>query len=310
MGYIEKALKKALAERQELNGRTAAERSDLAPISRGTYLPPEEITYTTTRCVPVEVATLQHNRILAGGANPLIAESYRHLRTKVLQKTAAEHRNVLMITSPIPNEGKSLTTINQAISIAQELTQTVLLVDADLRAPALTKYFGLSEESGLLDYLEGKKAVPELLVHPQGLDRLVLLPAGQPTEWATELIRSPRMQGLVPEVKHHYPDRYVLFDLPPLLSYADALAFAPMVDGIIVVVEARRTPREDLAKCKEALASHPVLGYVFNKAEHVSTKRYYQRYYQRYGQGGKGHGGQGGFWRRLFGFGLTNGNKS
>lgn len=287
MGFIEKALKKAATERQGV-GQQQAElvQAGKSPVA-GNYRPPQEINYTTTRTMPVDVARLQANRILVGGANPIIAESYRHLRTQILQKTAAEHRNVLMITSPLPNEGKSLTSINLAISLSQELSQTVLLVDADLRAPTLSKYFGLSDESGLLDYLEGKKNIPELLVHPQGLDRLVLLPAGQASEWAAELIRSPRMMGLVPELKHHYPDRYVLFDLPPMLSYADALAFAPMVDGIIVIVEARRTPREDLAKCKELLAPHPVLGYIFNKAEHVSTKRYYQRYYQRYGNNGK-----------------------
>ncbi len=287
MGFIEKAIKKAAAERQSLERQKKPEMvADSAPAG-GLYRPPQDISYTTTRVVPVDIATLQHNRILAGGANPLIAESYRHLRTQILQRTVAEHRNVLMITSALPNEGKSLTSINLAISLSQELSQTVLLVDADLRAPALSKYFGLSEEAGLMDYLEGNRSIPELLVHPQGLDRLVLLPAGKASEWATELIRSPRMMGLVPELKHYYPDRYVLFDLPPMLSYADALAFAPMVDGIIVVVEARRTPREDLAKCKELLAPHPVLGYVFNKAEHVSTKRYYQRYYHRYGNNGK-----------------------
>jgi protein-tyrosine kinase len=82
-----------------------------------------------------------------------------------------------------------------------------------------------------------------LLVHPQGLEGLVVLPGSRPTEWAWELIRSPRMLSLVPELKGFYPDRYVLFDLPPILTFADALSFAPLVDGIIMVVAARTIRR-------------------------------------------------------------------
>ena len=143
----------------------------------------------------------------------------------------------------------------------------MLLVDLDLRSPTIHRYFGFEMDYGLLDYLEGKRPIPELLVHPKGIDGLVILPAGRTSDWAAELIRSPRMLELVPELKHFYPDRYVIFDLPPMLSFADALAFAPLVDGIIVVAEARKTSADDLRRCQEMLRDKPVLGYVFNKAE-------------------------------------------
>jgi Mrp family chromosome partitioning ATPase len=84
------------------------------------------------------------------------------------------------------------------------------------------------------------------------------------------------MARLVPELKACYPDRYVLFDLPPLLSFADALAFAPMADGIIVVVRARKTPREDLARCMEMLDGFPILGYVMNGFDEADSSRYYR----------------------------------
>jgi protein-tyrosine kinase len=129
-----------------------------------------------------------------------------------------------------------------------------------------------------VDYLEGKATIPELLVHPQGIDGLVILPAGRSSEWAAELIRSPRMLKLVPELKNFYPDRYVLFDLPPMLSFADALSFAPLVDGIVMVVAARHTGREDLKRCQQMLQGRPIVGYVLNKAEDMTNSRYYTYY--------------------------------
>jgi capsular exopolysaccharide synthesis family protein len=179
----------------------------------------------------------------------------------------------------MPEEGKTLTAINLAISLSQELSQTVLLVDLDMRHPSIHHYFGFEVERGLVDYLEGKASLPELLVHPQGIDGLVILPAGRPTEWAAELIRSPRMLKLVPELKTFYRNRYVIFDLPPMLSFADALSFAPLADGIIMVVAARQTSREDLQRCQEMLQGRPIVGYVFNKAEDQKQSRYYRDYH-------------------------------
>ena len=113
---------------------------------------------------------------------------------------------------------------------------------------------------GLLDFLKGGLAIPELLIHPEGIGKLVILPGGKPANDAAELIKSPQMVDLVHELKHCYPDRYVLFDLPPLLNFADALAFAPLVDGIVVVIEAGRTTREELAQCLEMVSDFNVIG--------------------------------------------------
>ncbi len=307
MGFIDKALSKATAERDKTAQPSAAsgESQSLPSVTPLPLVMPSvkkisKIDYTVSKTLPVEIDTLVENRLTVGEANPAVLESYKLLRTQILQKTLAERKNTLMVTSPLPSEGKTVTAINLAISLSQEVAHTVLMVDTDLRLPSVHRYFGWPDLPGLTDYLEEQATIPELLVHPQGLDRLVILPAGKPTPAAAELIRSPRMAELVHELKHFYSDRYIIFDLPPMLSYADALAFAPLVDGIIVVVEARKTPREDLVRCKELLAPHPVLGYIFNKAEYVSTKRYYQRYYHRYDYQSNGQAGQGSLWRKLF----------
>jgi len=283
MKFFDKALKQAQAQRPRVEPLVSPEEpqtgiNPLPPEGEPTGSPKavQEICYTHTRKVPVDVNTLIRNRLIVGSADTAIVQGYKLLRTHILQKTWDEHRNILMVISPLPDEGKTLTATNLAISMAQELDKTVLLVDADLRAPSINRYFGMEPGKGLVDYLEGRMSIPDLLVHPQGLDRLVILPGGWPTDWAAELIRSPRMLQLVPELKNCYPDRYVIFDLPPLLAYADALAFAPLVDGILMVVQARKTTREDLARCLEMLEDFPVLGYVLNGFDEVDSSRYYR----------------------------------
>jgi len=132
---------------------------------------------------------------------------------------------------------------------------------------------------GLLDYLTSGYPISESLVHPEGLANLVVLPAGKPTSQSVELLSSPLMVDLVRDLKHFYPERYVLFDLPPLL-YADPLAFAPLVDGIILVVEAGSTPRDEITRSLEMLKAFPILGLVLNKLDPMALSYdYYDKYY-------------------------------
>jgi protein-tyrosine kinase len=225
---------------------------------------PGEIHYTYTHKVEVDMDRLRRNRLTVAGSDETLGEAYKLLRTHILHGTQPEGRNTLMVTSPLTNEGKSLTTINLAIAISQKIGQTVLLVDADLHNPSVHRYLDLPSEPGLVDYLTSGYPIAESLVHPVGLANLVVLPAGQPTTQCLELLSSPLMVDLVKELKHFYPDRYVLFDLPPLL-FADPLAFAPLVDGIILVVEAGSTPGEEITRALALLKEFPVLGCVLNK---------------------------------------------
>lgn len=291
MSFIEKAVELARKAREEKAASTQAPAGETAPVVTAASGQPsseeeiKEIVYSFTRTVPVQMETMLRHRLLCGGLSPEVTESYKILRTHLIQRTQEGGQRVLMVTSPVQGEGKTLTAINLALSLAQELAKTVLLMDVDLRFPSIHRYFGFEAEYGLVDYLEGRKTIPELLVHPQGIDRLVILPAGQATAWATELIRSPRMQQLVPELKNFYQNRYVICDLPPLLSFADALAFAPLADGVILVVEARHTTRDDLRRCQEMLKDRNIVGYVLNKATEQGRNNYYKYYdYRRNGR--------------------------
>ncbi len=287
MSFINKALEKAksLHLQQAKPAPSSSPEPPKEPLPRldeefGFAESPGEIHYTYTRTVPVDMESLRRNRLIVAGSDEPLREAFKLLRTHILQDTKREGRNTLMVTGPRPNEGKTLTTINLAIAISRQAGQTVLLVDGDLRNPSVHRYLDLPSGPGLADFLTSGYPVAECLVHPEGLANLVVLPAGGPTtDWA-ELLNSPLMVDLVRELKQFYPDRYVLFDIPPLL-YADALAFAPLVDGIILVVEAGSTPREEIISALALLKKFPVLGFVLNKLDPRTLSYTYQ--YQDYG---------------------------
>ena len=271
MSFINKALEKAksLHHQKVKPGPAPSQAPPQAPLPdldeiTGFAETLGEIHYTYTRKVAVNMDSLRRNRLIVAGSDETLGEAYKLLRTHILHGTKREGRNTLMFTGPLPNEGKTLTTINLAIAISQKVGQTVLLVDGDLRNPSMHRYLDLPSGPGLVDYLTSGYPIAESLVHPEGLANLVVLPAGQPTTQSGELLSSPLMVDLVRELKHFYPDRYVLFDLPPLI-YADPLAFAPLVDGIILVVEAGSTPREEITRALAMLKEFPVLGCVLNK---------------------------------------------
>jgi protein-tyrosine kinase len=286
VNYLNKALEKAKSLHRQKVKPPPAPRPEPPPVSlsglheaTGFAGTPGEICHTITRRVAVDMDRLRRQRLIVAGSDENLGEAYRLLRTRILQGARREGRNTLMITSPLPNEGKTLTTINLAIAISRKVGHTVLLVDGDLRNPSMHRYLDLPPGPGLVDYLTSGYPIPKSLVHPEGLANLVVLPAGQPTSQAVELLSSPLMVDLVRELKHFYPDRYVLFDLPPLL-YADPLAFAPLVDGIILVVAAGSTPREEITRSLEMLKEFPVMGCVLNKIDPLELP--YDAYYKYY----------------------------
>jgi protein-tyrosine kinase len=280
LNFINKALEKAksLHHQQVKPGPATSQASPPGDAVIGFAETSGEIHYTSTRTVTVDMDRLRRNRLMVAGSDEPLGEAYKLLRTHILQRTKRESRNTLMVTGPLPNEGKTLTAINLALALAREVGQTVLLVDGDLRRPSVHRYLDLPSEPGLADYLTSGYPIAESLVHPDGLANLVVLPAGRPTTQSVELLSSPLMADLVRELKHFYPDRYVLFDLPPLV-YADPLAFAPLVDDIILVVAAGSTPREEITRALETLQEFPVLGCVLNKIDPRGLPYNYLQYY-------------------------------
>ncbi len=193
------------------------------------------------------------------------SDQVKILRTRMLQRLLSIGGNSVLITSPGPGEGKTVNAINVAISIAQEIDRTVLLIDANLRKPAIHKYFGLEEGIGLADYLLGKASISEVLINP-GIDKLTIMPGGHPLTTSSEMLGAARMADLVKEMKDRYEDRILVFDGPDILTSADSQVFAKLVDGIVLVVEAEKTTRQEIKQAIERLGETPLIGTIFNKS--------------------------------------------
>ena len=227
---------------------------------------PLSIAYTRTRSLSIGKPMLRERRIVAGFDKGPFVDAFKILRTQVLRRLQERGWNVIGVTSPGEQEGKTLTAVNLAVSLAMDVTQSVLLIDANLRHPSVHEMFGLGVCRGLADYLLDDAPIEELLIHP-GIGRFVLLPGGRPVAHSAEALTSPKMLALVEECKYRYASRIILYDLPPLLRLSDVLGFAPHLDALLLVVEDGRTRAEDVQR---ALAltkdSMPVLGTVLNNA--------------------------------------------
>jgi exopolysaccharide/PEP-CTERM locus tyrosine autokinase len=258
MSHIEKALEKAKKERAgiEVKEKVKDEVKDI------TY---EKPVYQRTRVMPVDENVLLENRILNQSNNSVVTDRYNLLRTKIFERTRDSGMNSILVTSVTKGEGKTLTSINLAISIARELNQTVLLVDADLRSPTVHKILGLQKDKGLSDYLLHDIPISDLLINP-GIEKLVILPGGKSIPNSAEILGSPKMETLVQEMKQRYKDRYVIFDSPPLLNSPDPIVFSSYVDGIVLVVEAGKTTTQQITEAMNLLKGKNIIGTVLNKA--------------------------------------------
>jgi len=245
-------------------------RSQVDKAAGGQALPPP-IVYTRTRSLDIPLSVLRQRRVMAAYDKGPFVDAFKILRTQVMHRLRENNWNVLGVTSPGHGEGKTLTAVNLAVSLAMDTAQTVLLVDANLRHPSIHETFGLDDCPGLADYLLDDQPVEDLLVHP-GIGRFVLLPGGRAISNSTEILTSPKMVALVEEFKHRYPARIIIFDLPPLLHTADVLAFSPYTDALLLVVEEGKTTADEVQRALSLVKnSRPVLGTVLNKAGQMAT---------------------------------------
>lgn len=220
--------------------------------------------YELSRKVEVDPLSLKNNKLVCVNPNAEEIEAYKILRTQILQKMEVNNWRTLMITSVVGREGKTLTAINMALTFARAFNQTVLLVDADLKQQAIRRYMDYDSDTGLIDYLIDDRPVQDLIVWP-GIDKLTLISGGRTISDSTELLGSLRMRKLVAEMKERYSDRYILFDVPAILGRADSLAFASIVDAVLIVVQARRTPKNKIKEALNLIPREKFLGFVLNR---------------------------------------------
>jgi len=232
--------------------------------------------YSECRCVNLDTKKALANRCVCLSPDAPELGYYKLLRTRIQQRCQVNGWNTVMITSAVPGEGKTLTAINLALAFAMAYNQTALLVDCDLRRQRVQHYLGLRNERGLADYLENGTPLKDLIFWP-GVEKLTIISGGKPVHDSAELIGSQKMAALATEMKTRYADRYIFFDVPPLLAEADALAFAPLVDCILMVIEPR-TPFQAIEKALDLVPKEKFLGFALNKAKPSENGYHYYKY--------------------------------
>ena len=213
------------------------------------------------------------NPLLVAGLSPksAAAEQYRQLRTRLAHAEGANNLRTVLVTSPQKGEGKSLTSANLALTMAQELHRKVVIVEADLRKPSMQQLFGLPEGPGLTEYLSGAAEARDVM-HFLPDHNLTVIPAGSAAVNPAELLGSTAMRRLLDALRTRF-DRVIL-DTPPVLPLADVAVLAPLVDGALMVVRAGVTPKPAIENALRAFDSSRLLGIVLNDSGLEQDYRY------------------------------------
>jgi exopolysaccharide/PEP-CTERM locus tyrosine autokinase len=296
MSLVEKALEK-MRETGRL-GEAAAPRSTRPDPGQAVY---GQVVHTGINRsgpagappVPERIVAVDQDALRASGLLPpqhqarQIAEQYRQIKRPLIANAVGRgvprlpNAHLIMMASAMPGEGKTFTSINLAFSMASEKDVHVLLVDADVAKPHISRLLGLDKERGLLDALQDRSIDIESLVLPTSVPGLSILPAGKWSDNATELLASDRMQEIVASIGRRDHNRIALFDSPPLLLTTESQALAQVVGQIVLVVAANKSPQQIVVDAISHLGEGRSISLVLNQSLASGDSNYY---YYGYGQ--------------------------
>jgi len=212
-------------------------------------------------------------------SDSMVTEQYRILYTKISDLIEKKTKKVFAISSAIPGDGKTVTALNLAVVIARDFGKKTLLLEGDFRRPSMSLYLKAELEDGLVDLLLSETNIRSTLIPfadtliPFADDNLSVLPAVKSVQNSMGLLSSRRMQELLEMVKKQYD--VVLIDAPPVLPLADMGLFEKVVDGIILIVRAEKTPRGSLLQAIDTLATDKLVGIVLNDIQPLMPLSYY-----------------------------------
>ncbi len=208
-----------------------------------------------------------------------MAESYRALRTSLLLTNLGAPPKVIIVTSALPQEGKTTTSMNTALVLAQKGVR-VLLIDADLRRPSIHKILGMGPRSGLSNVLTGSATLQQTITRSSILPNLYILPAGTPPPNPAELLASTNMRDVLEELRGQYD--HIVVDTPPTLSVTDAVVLSPRADAIVLVIRSGQTTKQALRRSRDILTqvNAKVSGVLLNAVDLTSPDYYYYYEYQ------------------------------
>ena len=277
MKKIQQALERKRAERSPLGS------SSTMSVAAAPTVAAIDLGDLTLRKIAPDKKRLRENRVFLGMERESVAMAYKVLRTKVYQTLNKNGWKTLGITSSSQSEGKSLTSLNLALSLSGSVYQTVILIDFDMRRPSLARKMEYEPEFGLADYYTRDVPLTDILLQVEGTDML-LLPGKGSLEDASEWISSHKTERLMNELSQMFPSHYLIVDLPPVLAVDDVMAFGANMDCCLVVAAEGMTKKEELEESLRVLEFNNVLGVILNKSGEAQMGRYYyyNRYYKNY----------------------------
>jgi protein-tyrosine kinase len=232
------------------------------------------------KAIPVyepDPSILEANRLVSFYDSDKGFAGFDMLRTRILQMMKSQNWRSIAVTSPGAGAGKTFVSLNLAGCIARLEAETPLLVDLDLRKPSIARYLGMQLKYSLIDHLTGDTSLYKAIVKLRSPE-LEILPNLKPVQNPGEVIASSKVQDLIMEL--HKSKRYstLVFDLPPVLSTDDVIAFLPNVDCVLLVVSAGNTTSDEVEECLHLLESFNIIGVVLNKSEGEGRDYYSYNY--------------------------------
>ncbi len=238
----------------------------------------------------IDEGHLVHSGLLAPLDQAIpVADEFRRIKRPLIENTLRGagndngFMNVIMVASALPGSGKTFCAVNLAASMSLERELNVLLIDADVAKPHISKAFGLDKHAGLLDILEDEtRPIDEVLVRTD-LNDIQVLPAGRKHTQSTELLASDRMADVIEELATRYPDRIIIMDSPPLLLTSEAQALTKQAGQIAVVIESGKTLHQEVLETLETLDQSKPINVILNKSIYTQPGGYYGGGYGYYG---------------------------
>ena len=232
----------------------------------------------TIDAVSLNRATLLENRLVSFQERTPMTAAFDLLRTRLLMFLRERNWRTVIVTSPTPQCGKTVTAINLAMSLSRQKDATTMLVDFDLRKPSVNRYLGVQRSRDIHDLLSGRATLTETLYTTDVLGpSLRVLGVNSPVPQPAEVLGSNAMVTLVEELRSSTPDGIIIFDMPPLLGADDVLAFLPNADGILLVAASGQSRTQELVHSEALIPEHKLIGTVFSKSMEPA-KQYYHYY--------------------------------
>lgn len=222
---------------------------------------------------PLQISLTPQSRLvsLTQSASPA-SEAFRLLTVRLRHLRRNRPLKKLLITSTIPQEGKSMVSGNLACTLALKTQQKILLLEGDLRRPSLSKMFGIGRNSGLCEWLEGESSLAESIFHLEE-PGIWMLPAGSTPSNALELLQSGRLSTLMDRLSSWFD--WIIIDSPPVLPLADTSVWMRFADGILLATRQGSTEKRQLLRGLGAIESKKLIGALVNSSDNASTSDYY-----------------------------------